>query len=232
MTAHLRREIEHLKRQVLALGTLVEENLRRACEAIVARNPSRAALVAEQDTPIDLREVDVEEECLKVLALYQPVAADLRFIIAVLKLNNDLERIGDKSVKLAQRAGDLAGLPAGEPGLDFKAMAEQGQRMLKLSLDALVNVNVPLARTVCDMDESMDRLHRSNMEDIRRGLQSAPQALDAWLAALAVTRAFERIADHCNNIAEDVIYLADGEIVRHEASRRAAESRMPGEEKK
>ena len=231
MTAHLRREIENLKRQVLALGTLVEENLRRACEAIVARDASRVAQVAAQDTPIDLREVDIEEECLKALALYQPVAADLRFIVAVLKLNNDLERIGDKSVKLAERAGDLGGLPTDESAVDFKTMAGQVQRMLKMSLDALVNMDVIQARQVCGMDEAVDQLHRTHMHNIRRGLREAPQALDAWLAALAVTRAFERIADHCNNIAEDVIYLADGEIVRHEASCRTAERRMSGESK-
>ncbi len=229
MSLHLQREMNRLKQEVMALGTLVEENLRRAIEAVLRRDAARADEVEACDTPIDLFEVDLEEECLKALALYQPVAADLRFVVAVLKLNNDLERIGDKAVKLAQRAEQLAGLPPDAQSPDFQSMAACVRRMLKEALDALVNLDAALARGVCAMDDEMDALNRAHVQTIQRGLQAHPEALTGWLAALAVSRAFERIADHCTNIAEDVIYLIEGTIVRHDAHR-IAESEVSGSE--
>lgn len=222
MSLHLQREMSRLKQEVTALGTLVEENLRRAIEAVLRRDAARADEVEAGDTPIDLYEVDLEEECLKALALYQPVAADLRFVVAVLKLNNDLERIGDKAVKLARRAEQLAGLPTEAP--DYRPMAACVRRMLKGALDALVHQDAALARSVCAMDDAMDALNRAHFETIRRGLQAHPEALSGWLAALAVSRAFERIADHCTNIAEDVIYMIEGHIVRHDVHRAEADA--------
>lgn len=215
MSIHLHREIDDLKRHILTLGTLVEENLRRAIDAIVRRDTIKAAQVVDLDTSIDLREVDVEEECLKALALYQPVAADLRFIVSVLKLNNDLERIGDKAVSIAERAAALAQLPSDVAQPGFHDMAERVQFMLKRSLDALVNLDLAMARQVCAMDDEIDALNRGNYEVIKQGIRARPDLLDAWIAALAVSRNLERIADHCTNIAEDVVYLIEGDIVRH-----------------
>ncbi|MBP7276003.1 MAG: phosphate signaling complex protein PhoU [Kiritimatiellae bacterium] len=221
MDTHLQHEIERLKRDMLAMGTLVEENLRQAVHAVLQKDSSLAVQVAERDTPIDLREVDIEEECLKNLALYQPVAKDLRFIIGVLKLNGDLERIGDKAVKIAERADDLSVLPS-EASPDFRPMADRVLRMLKESLDALVHLDEARARRVCEMDDEMDQLYRTQVQQIKEGLRKFPAAMEGWLAGLTVARAFERIADHCTNIAEDVIYQIKGVIVRHEASRKAA----------
>ena len=228
MDTHLQHEIERLKRDVLAMGTLVEENLRQAVQSVLRKDASAAVQVAERDTPIDLREVDIEEECLKNLALYQPVAKDLRFIVGVLKLNGDLERIGDKAVKISERADDLASLPPDAPPPDFRPMADRVQLMLKESLDALVHLDAGRARRVCGMDDEMDQLYQGQIQRIKDGLRKHPAAMDGWLAAWAVARAFERIADHCTNIAEDVIYQVEGIIVRHEASRRAAAERAAG----
>jgi phosphate transport system protein len=160
-------------------------------------------------------EIEVEEECLKILALYQPVAVDLRFIVAVLKLNNDLERIGDLSVNIAERAQTLTQTPRTEFNVKLSTMAEKSRNMLKKSIDALVNMDADLAREVCVSDDEVDQLNRDIFATVKTGIGEFPAELDCFLHILSVSRQLERIGDHATNIAEDVLYLISGEIVRH-----------------
>ncbi|MBN1846104.1 MAG: phosphate signaling complex protein PhoU [Sedimentisphaerales bacterium] len=215
MAIHLQREIDNLKKKILNLGALVESRVRKATLSIQNRNPDLARDVIETDLEIDYVEVDVEEECLKILALHQPVAVDLRFIIAVLKINNDLERIGDLAVNIAERALYLVSQPPLGVSLDFVGMARRVQRMLKNSLDALVNFSASLAKEVCLDDDEVDAMNRQMYLSVQQGIRSQPQRVEPLIHMLSVSRHLERIADHATNIAEDVIYMVEGEIVRH-----------------
>jgi len=211
----LSREVDKLKRRILALSADVEKMVRLAVNCVSERDADTARLVEELDKEIDQAEVDLEEEVLKLLALYQPVAVDLRFIVAVLKINNDLERIGDLAVNIAQRAAKLSTLPHCELPFDFPGMADRAQWMLRSSLDALVNLDTTLAYEVCDADDEVDDINHQMYESVIDGLQEDSQLADRWILMLGVSRLLERIADHATNIAEDVIYLTTGEIVRH-----------------
>ncbi|HUU27646.1 MAG TPA: phosphate signaling complex protein PhoU [archaeon] len=215
MSLHFQREIEKLKRKLLSLSTLVEENVYRAVKAVVEKNSALAQKAIDADFEIDHLEVDVEEDCLKILALYQPVAVDLRFIVAVLKMNNDLERIGDEAVNVAERAVYLA--TSGNVGIpfDLQGMAEKAQAMLKNSLDALVNRDTSLARKVCAADDEVDDINRQMYDKVKERIAGGKGDINAFLHLLSISRHVERIADLATNIAEDVIYMVEGVIVRH-----------------
>lgn len=217
MAGHFIKEIEKLKTQILELSAVVEEDLRRAVRSIEERDASLAEKVIEADSQIDRQEVDVEEECLKILTLYQPVATDLRFVIAVLKINNDLERIGDLAVNIAERAIFLSTMPPSLVPLDFARMMEKVQEMVKKSLDSLVRLDAALAREVCADDDVVDDLNREMYELIKEGIRRNPTKdnINVMIHLLSVSRHLERIADHATNIAEDLIYMIEGEIVRH-----------------
>jgi phosphate transport system protein len=215
MSKRLTKEIGDLKQEILGLGTAVEDRVRLAVTSIHERDAVLAARVIEGDREIDEMEVDLEEECLKVLALHHPMAVDLRYIIALLKINNDLERVGDLAVNIAERAVVLASLPRFRMPIDFDAMASQTQDMLRKSLDALVLLEPETARRVCAEDRVVDDQNRETYRIVRREVQEDPGRLDALIHLLNVSRCLERIADHATNIAEDVIYLSQGEIVRH-----------------
>ena len=218
MTKHLEREIDKLKRQILRLSTVVEDSVYKAVKAVEERDPDRAELVISKDSEIDLLEVEVEEECLKILALHQPVAIDLRFIIAVLKINNDLERIGDLAVNISNRASALAKLPKVKVAPDFEPMFVKVMSMLRRSLESLVNLDSELARSVCASDDEVDDLNREMHRLIQENIRTAPAEAASLLQMLSVSKNLERIADHSTNIAEDVIYMIHGEIVRHRES--------------
>ena len=215
MPAHLFREIENLKKEVLALGAMVESAVREATAAMVKRDEALAQRVIDNDVLIDEKEVQVEEDCLKILALYQPVAIDLRFIIAVLKINNDLERVGDLAVNVAERAAFLATQPPVDVALDFSAMAHVAQEMLKTSLDALVNLSPSQAREVIVRDDQIDAMNRHMYGVIQDAIRARPDQTGALIHSLSASRHLERIADHATNVAEDVIYMVEGAIVRH-----------------
>lgn len=215
MTAHLIHELEQLKRKMFSLVALVEDNLSRAVRAVEERDEALALQAVESDVEIDKEEVAVEEECLKLLALHQPVAIDLRFIVAVLKLNSDLERIGDLSVNIAERAIFLSRIDPVPVPFEFDAMAAKAIAMLKKSLDALVNNDPDLAGEVCAADDEVDEINRGMYERVKGAIRKHPEHLDALIHLLSVSRHLERIADHATNIAEDVIYLVKGRIVRH-----------------
>jgi phosphate transport system protein len=215
MTTHLINELDLLKQRTFSLVAMVEKNLSLAVKAVSRRDETAARQAIENDAEIDKSEVSVEEECLKLLALYQPVAIDLRFIIAILKLTNDLERIGDLAVNIAERAIFLARAePLPEP-FDFDYMAGKATLMLKNSLDALINRDVELAAKVCDDDDEVDAINRSVYDQVKKSIKQHPQHLDSLINLLSVSRHLERIADHATNISEDVIYLVKGQIVRH-----------------
>lgn len=215
MSVHLQREIERLKKSVLSLCALVEEQAQIAVRALLDRDEEAAQEVQRRDIDIDQREVEVEEDCLKILALYQPVAADLRFIISALKINNDLERIGDLAVNIARKAATFAGLPPMEIPFDLSGMWLKVQSMLRDSIDALVNLDAMLANDVCGRDDEVDRMKHDFRYRAEEMIHVDPEKTSTLLTLVAVSRNLERIADHATNIAEDVIYMVQGTIVRH-----------------
>ena len=215
MMIHLHKEIEKLKKQLLTLCAVVEDNVRLSVRAITDRDDHMAGQVIRRDLEIDQAEIEVEEECLKILALYQPVAIDLRFLVAVLKMNNDLERIGDLAVNIAQRAILLNKQLKIEVPFDLNGLTEKTQTMFRQSLDALVNLDPALARRVCAMDDEVDAINRQMYDGVKDMIRRQPEHLDALIALLSVSRYLERIADHATNIAEDVLYTVQGHIVRH-----------------
>ena len=215
MAIHLLRDLERLKKEILALGSLVEQAIRKATIALVERRSDLAEEVIQGDRDIDAREVAIEEECLKVLALHQPVAADLRFIITTLKVNNDLERMGDLASNIAARARHLAG---GDPlplPKDFGLMVDHVRSMVRDSLDALVTVDTDLARSICAADSEVDELHRKMFVHIQELMRADPASIEKGIQVLSVSRHLERIADLATNIAEDVEFMVVGKITRH-----------------
>jgi phosphate transport system protein len=212
---HLERETQRLKRKILALGALVEENLRLAFQAIEQRDAAKARRVIATDVLIDQNEVEVEEECLKILALYQPVAGDLRFVAAVIKINSDLERIGDLAENIAKRALDLLDEFPVTPPATVWVLADRTGAILERALDALVRQDAVTAREVLVADREIDRLYRDLLDELKHLLRDQEEHLDAVVLLFSVARYLERLADHATNIAEDVLYMVEGEIQRH-----------------
>ena len=215
MIKHFHNELVRLKKELFTLSAMVEESLHLAVRAVMERNAELAEKVGASDEAIDQKEVEIEEECLKILALYQPVAADLRYIIVVLKMNNDLERIGDLAVNIAHRASALIKLRKPEAYFDFSDMARKVQEMLRKALEALVNSDAKLAFSVCHSDDAVDELNRQMHDRIRKEIRANLDDLESLTYYMSVSRNLERIADHTTNIAEDVVYLVEGTIVRH-----------------
>lgn len=216
MTKHLHMEIETLKKKILSLSAIVEESVQKAMKSVVGRNSGLAQNVIENDTIIDTTEVELEEDCLKILALHQPVAIDLRFIITVLKINNDLERIGDEATNIAERAVVLATQEIIRIPVDLNGMAEKVEYMLKLSLDSLVQLDSDLARKVCSLDDEVDNQYAEIHSIVKTEIQNHPDFIEYLIDILGTARHLERIADHATNIAEDVIYMIEGVIIRHQ----------------
>jgi phosphate transport system protein len=215
MGVHLEIEIEKLKKKIILYGGMIEKNLEDAIRSIQAKDNELARKVMEADGLADQWEVDTEEECLKILALHQPVAVDLRFIIAVLKINNDLERIGDEAVNIAERS--LRVLPLTLPGaaVDFAPLCARVQRALRECLDSLVRLDAPLAHRVRGGDDEIDEMVHVLFVHLKNEIRLHPEQVDQLVEYLRVCRHLERIADHATNIAEDVIYMIEGSIVRH-----------------
>jgi phosphate transport system protein len=212
---HLERDLEKLSREILAMGKLVEDSTARAMEALLLRDAALAERVIAGDRNIDVKEIEVEEECLKVLALHQPVAADLRFIVAVLKVNNDLERMGDLALNIAERAQALSGGPAPDPPPELRPMMEKVQSMVVRCLDALVSLDVEVARSVLVDDQIVDDMHRRMFQALQDRMAKTPERIPQYVQYLSVSRYLERIADQSTNVAEDIIFTAQGEVVRH-----------------
>lgn len=232
MSFHLHRQINKLKKNILALGALVEENLHEALICVQQRDHDLAKQVIRKDKQIDLAEIDIEEDCLLTLALYQPVAHDLRFVVMILKINNDLERIGDLAKNIAEQCIFL--IDRGETGItptDLIDMGEKTKWMVRTALDSLVNLDVQAAEEVRKVDDQIDEFHRGMYSAVTSTIRQNPEACDQQIHLLNVSRHLERIADHACNIAKDVLYMIGGEIVRHAETRREMQLReLEGEQ--
>ncbi len=215
MTLHLQRDLEAVKSQLLDMGGLVEKVSNQAITALQERDTELSAGVHELDLTIDQQEVKIEEECLKILALHQPVATDLRFVVCIMKVNNDLERMGDLAINIAERASYLSSHePLGVP-LDFHRMAELAREMVKESLSALLNLDTDLARKVLAKDDEVDEINRQMFEILEEIMLKDPTTIRRAIHLLSASRHLERIADLATNIAEDVVFLVEGEVIRH-----------------
>jgi len=221
MEIHLHREIAHLKDKILLMGGKTEEALASAVKALHRRDVRLAERVVATDRSIDMFEVEIEEDCLKILALYQPVASDLRYVIAILKINNDLERIADLAVNIAERAITITANPPESIPPALAEMEKKVQAMLKDAIDSLVNLNETLALDVLLRDDEVDKLHQGMYGLFEENIRRNPEKIDSYINLLSVSRYLERAADQVTNVAEDVVYLVRGDIIRHKAALRS-----------
>lgn len=215
MSIILIHEIDLLKEKVLRLSFDVEDRLQQALRAVANRDAALARAVIDGDTEIDTREVQLEEECLKILALHQPVASDLRVVVAVLKIDNDLERLADYAVNIADRAQRLSDVPPSGLEAHLQRMGDAATGMLHRVCDSLMRHDRTLAAEVLAMDDALDDLNRATIREVARRLRAGDVAIDTLLLLLGVSRDLERVGDHATNIAEDLLYMYDGAIVRH-----------------
>jgi phosphate transport system protein len=215
MAVLIQQEIDDLKKRILVLGAEVEGRVKQAVQALLTGDRKLAEKVKTGDAQIDNFEIELEEECLKVLALHQPVATDLRLIVSVLKINNDLERVADFAVNIAQRVLDLDGKSRLACPYDIGTMAELVERMLKMALDSLVERDTDLARQTIKLDDDVDSMHKANFTSVKQAIRRDIEALDGLVIYLSISRYLERMGDLATNIAEDVVYQVDGEIIRH-----------------
>lgn len=215
MTRYLNKELDKLKKQLLTLGTMVEDRYWQAVAAINTLDIGLAEKVIASDEEIDEREVEIEEEALKIIALYQPVAIDLRFIVAIIKINNDLERIADEAVNVCKRVISVAKATPLRADYDYKAMSEKTGDMLKKCLDSFVNLDTDLATSVRRMDGEVDKMKNDFYDIIKAAIRQNPERVGPFINLLLISRHLERVADHSTNIAEEVIHMVEGVIVRH-----------------
>ncbi|MCP4116656.1 MAG: phosphate signaling complex protein PhoU [Desulfobacteraceae bacterium] len=215
MAGNLQKEIDKIKKDILSLGAMVEDRFRKAVHAVKAKDTLVAREIIDSDVEIDEREVEVEEECLKILALYQPVAIDLRFLITVVKINNDLERVADLAVNISQRIMTASGRDNGPYRYDYSPMAEKTGLMLKMSLDALVGMDADMANQVVLMDREVNGMRDQAYDVMKKAIVQAPDQVGQTINLYLISRHLERVGDHATNIAEEVIHLIRGKIVRH-----------------
>ena len=212
-------ELRALKDQLLAMGGLVEAHIADAMKALVERDPSRAQKVMEGDRAVNAMELAIDEQCIRILALRQPAASDLRFIAASLKIVTDLERIGDLAVNMAQRAIALAGEPPLRAVVDLPRMATAAQKMLREALDAFVTHDAEKAESVITQDDLIDGWLVQVFDEIRAEMQRDPSVINRGIATIFFAKHIERVADHATNVAEMVVYLVRGQDVRHRWAR-------------
>ncbi len=215
MTRHIERQLGNLKEKIRRVGTVVEEAISKSISAVINRDVQLAQRVLANDELIDRMEVEVEEECLKILALYQPVAADLRFVVAVLKINNDLERMGDLAKNIAKRVAQLEGAGPVDLPPEIRTMAMQAEEMVRECLAAVIDADPVLARRIREQDDVVDDARQKVRKRILAGIKEHPENVEVLLRVNSITKHIERIADMATNVAEDVIYMVEGDIVRH-----------------
>jgi phosphate transport system protein len=215
MARHFHEELEALKQTLLAMGGLVEDQIRRVMRALLERDDVMAQEVIERDRQVNTYDVEVDEQCVSLLALHQPAAGDLRFITTAMKIVTDLERIGDQAVNIAQRVLELNREPQLKPYIDLPRMAEKAQRMVKESLDAFVARDTALARQVCGEDAEVDALKEQIFRELLTFMMEDPRTIPRAIRVILISRFMERVADHATNIAEMVVYLVEGKMVRH-----------------
>ena len=215
MQRHFHEELEALKQTLLAMGGLVEDQIRRVMVALLERDSDVAQEVIDRDRQVNAYDVEVDEKCVELLALHQPTAGDLRFITTAMKIVTDLERIGDQAVNIAQRALELNREPQLKPYIDLPRMAERSQRMVKESLDAFVARDTQLARQVCAEDADVDALKEQIFRELLTFMMEDARTIPRAIRLILISRFLERVADHATNIAEMVIYMVDSKMVRH-----------------
>jgi phosphate transport system protein len=218
VTMHFQREMNRLNQDLVSVGKQVEDQLTMAFNAFVQMDVTTARKVIKGDAEVDNVEVEMEEECLKLLALYQPVANDLRLIVAVLKINNDLERIGDHAKNMAEIVLQMAEIGPMKVPENMIAIFEKTKLMLRKVLLAFVELDIKIAEAVLAMDDEVDALCKSQLPLQIEMIQHEPDYAGQHLMLLSVCRQLERIGDHASNIAEDIIYLLTGDIIRHSIS--------------
>ena len=216
MTVHLQRDLDNLKKDIVHLGSLVQNSTQSVVEFLGTKSEQQLQDVLEYEDRINELEVDIEEHCLKVLALHQPVAIDLRFIIVIMKVNNDLERMGDQAVNISQRVKSLMDGPELSISLPIDEMTNAVQKMVSLSLEALVSQDPAIAREVVDMDDIVDDLNAQTYDLIRETIQADPSLVTSAMSMATISSNLERIGDLCTNIAEEVIFMVEGQVIRHQ----------------
>ena len=216
MKKHYREELGILKETVLRMGGLVEQMTHRAIQALVERKSEMLAEVSAMEVQVNQLHIDIDEICLEMIALRQPTAADLRFIAAAMKINTDMERIGDQAINITERAEFLLTVPPVKPLIDIPRMAEIAKEMLRDALDAFVNGNDELAYETIKKDDLVDQLKDQVFRELLTYMMADPSTIPRALDLILVSRHVERIADHATNICEDVIFMIQGKDVRHQ----------------
>jgi len=216
MKKHYREELGQLRETVLRMGGLVEQMTHRAIQALVERKIEMLAEVAAMEAQVNQLHIDIDEICLEMIALRQPTAADLRFIAAAMKINTDMERIGDQAINITERAEHLLTVPPVKPLIDIPRMAETAKEMLRDALDAFVNGNDELAYETIKKDDLVDQLKDQVFRELLTYMMADPSTIPRALDLILVSRHVERIADHATNICEDVIFMVKGKDVRHQ----------------
>jgi phosphate transport system protein len=224
MTTHFVHLLDDLRRRALRMASLVEDMLHEACDAVFSADQALASRVVARDRDVDSEEVQVESEVIRLLALYQPVGSDLRLLCTILKVNNDLERVADCAVNIAERARHLP-LGFGAPQLnELKQMANAVRQVLRKAIQAYANEDAEAAQKLISADDAVDALYGQFIRELIDEASAAPTGMASHLDILSIAKNLERIADHATNIAEDVIYLKTGKIIRHQPSPAAVKS--------
>ena len=211
-------ELEDLKKQLLLMGALVESQLQDALQSLILRNSDLAMQIVERDVSVDKLDVEIDETCLRLLAQYHPTAGDLRFITTVMKIAGELERMSDLTGNIAERAIELNQEPPLKPYIDIPRMAEWASQMVRESLDAFVNRDAELARKVCRDDEFVDAVTEQLFRELLYFMLEDPRTITRSARLTFIGKYYERIADHATNIAELVVYMVEGKIIRHMAA--------------
>ena len=215
---HLDKDLLRLENRIAELGGLIVESTNRCIRCIETFDKTLTAEIVDNESVINEMEVDIEEDCLKILALHQPVAFDLRFIIVVLKVNNDLERMGAQALNIAERINFLSDLDRLVLDLDFNTMGAICRNMVEKSLEALKQRDVERAQEVVDMDDEVDALHSRNYRVLQKAMEVDPKIVTTAISYLTISNNIERLADLATNIAEEIIFMEGGQVVRHQAS--------------
>lgn len=211
-------ELEDLKKQLLLMGVLVESQLQDALQSLIMRNSDLATRIVEHDVLIDRLDVEIDEVCLRLLALHQPAAGDLRFITTSMKIAMELERMSDLAVNIAERVIELNQEPQLKPYIDLPRMAEWASQMVRECLDAFVNRDAELARKVCRDDDFIDGLTEQLFRELLSFMLEDPRTITRSTRLTFIGKYYERIADHATNVAELVVYMVEGKIIRHMAT--------------
>ncbi len=216
MERHFDQELADLKEALLRMAGLAERSVSQALKALVQRTGELAKKVDADDSVIDQMEIEIDDRCIKLLALRQPTAKDLRFIAMAMKISSELERIGDQAVNIAHRAEELNKEPLLKPLVDIPRMAEHAQGMIHDSLDAFVYAKPDLARQVVERDEKVDLLNRQLHRELTSFMIEDPRTITRCLNLMSVAHNLERIGDHATNVAEDIVFLYEGRDIRHQ----------------